>query len=55
MKNNHLVLEVSTIRGCGLLKIPQSKVDPYTRFSIGLLSGFAQTDVRWSNLFERSV
>jgi len=39
MKNKVSVLGASAIGSYGLLKITQSKIDPYTRFSIGLLSG----------------
>lgn len=39
MKNKVSIIGASVIGSYGLLKITQSKIDPYTRFSIGLLSG----------------
>jgi len=41
MKNKVSVIGASAIGGYGLLKVFQSKIDPYTRFSVGLLSGTA--------------
>ena len=38
MKNKLSILGASAIGSYGLLKIPQSKIDPYTRFSIGLVT-----------------
>lgn len=40
-KNQSTVLSVSTIGSYGLLKLPQSKIDPYTRATIGFFAGMA--------------
>jgi len=39
MKNKESILGASAIGSYGLLKITQSKIDPYTRFSVGLVTG----------------
>jgi len=39
MKNKVSILGASAIGSYGLLKISQSKIDPYTRFSVGLVTG----------------
>lgn len=38
-KNQITTLSASTIVGYGLLKLPQSKIDPYTRATIGITVG----------------
>jgi len=39
MKNKNSIITASAITSYGLLKVSQSKIDPYTRFSIGVISG----------------
>jgi len=39
MKNKSTTLSVSAIGSYGLLKLTQSKIDPYTRFTVGVLAG----------------
>lgn len=38
-KNQIALLSASAIGGYGLLKLPQSKIDPYTRATIGIIIG----------------
>lgn len=55
MKNKTGTIALSAIASYGLLKLPQSKIDPYTRATVGILSGaglFAYGTINRNPIFQ---